>query len=162
MGKESSRNWRPRLTGEFGKGFSASNLASMRAFCLVYEDRGASPPLQPGLVPLRAPPRSEEPGRAQLPRDRRHRTELDRARTPPAVQFRPVRAPCPEPRQRGHSPPGAGRANRGARDLMKERLGDVGSFENGSEGQTTPQDRLGPPEEFRSATPGICLPSPVS
>jgi DUF1016 N-terminal domain len=38
-GKEVVKELADRLTGEFGKGFSTSNLAYMRTFYLVYEDR---------------------------------------------------------------------------------------------------------------------------
>ena len=38
-GKEVIKALADRLTGEFGKGFSTSNLAYMRTFYLVYEDR---------------------------------------------------------------------------------------------------------------------------
>src|ERR1019366_3243569 len=38
-GKEVIKALAERLTGEFGKGFSTSNLAYMRTFYLVYEDR---------------------------------------------------------------------------------------------------------------------------
>ena len=38
-GKEVIKALADRLTGEFGKGFSTSNLAYMRTFFLVYEDR---------------------------------------------------------------------------------------------------------------------------
>ncbi|MBS0260597.1 MAG: hypothetical protein JSS02_01470 [Planctomycetes bacterium] len=39
-GKEVLAALAERLTAEFGKGFSASNLANMRSFFLHYQDRG--------------------------------------------------------------------------------------------------------------------------
>ena len=41
IGKEVVKELAERLTAEFGKGFSASNLAYMRTFFLLYQDRAA-------------------------------------------------------------------------------------------------------------------------
>ena len=54
-GKEVIKALADRLTGEFGKGFSTSNLAYMRTFYLVYEDR--SPIFQTVTGKSAPPPR---------------------------------------------------------------------------------------------------------
>jgi len=52
-GKEVVKALADRLTGEFGKGFSISNLAYMRSFYLLYQDR--NPILQSVTGELRSP-----------------------------------------------------------------------------------------------------------
>ena len=139
-GKEVLRELAERLTGEFGSGFSLSNLKSMRRFYLQNLDRisqtttgrfDASSKSQtvsgqlaipPGLRPftlswshyvfLLGVKNLEERSFYEIEASR---TKLDRPRTQTPVQLRPLRASRAQPRQRGHSYARARRPNRFSR-----------------------------------------------
>jgi hypothetical protein len=66
-GKEILRDLAARLTAEFGKGFSRSNLEYMRRFYLVYPDRSSRiiPPDSVWGNPPR-PTRADDPGASQM------------------------------------------------------------------------------------------------
>lgn len=100
-----------RLTEEFGKGFSVSNLQLMRKFFLENQIRIQQQPAVKSAISEQALRKSpftlswthyvtlhhQSPGRAQVLRDRGRQRRLVRARTQTPESLRPLPPPRPQP-----------------------------------------------------------------